>query len=993
MPVHFLSDADHHRLNRFPREISREELDHFFQLSDHERKEILPLRRDHNRLGFALQLCCLRFLGFFPDDLLAIPKTVIHYVAQQLTLDPELMQQYGQRGSTLRNHQRQIQALLGMRRATPSDLTRLEEWLQQRALEHDKPSLLFEMACDYLRQQHIIRIGTTRLEKLVSTARQQAQDITYETLQPLLSKDCRTFLDSLLEVDEELGKTRLAWLQRTPTGHNLTQMLTTLDKIVFLKTHSVMEWNLSAINANRLKLLARIGSRATNQYLKRANEVRRYPILLSFVKQSLYTFTDDLLEMFDQRLWELYRQAKRTFEKERIEATQSISHKLQTLRDIGQVLLDGEVKDKAVRPTTFKHITPEALALELAEAQQLIRPNNDAYVDYFGQSYRCVRLFSKRFLSTLVFNCQGEDQGILSALDGIRDLHAGRKQDIPAATKSDFIPETWRPYVFGDKGIDPHYFELATLWILRQQLRSGDIYVSHSQRFKQLERYLISKQDWLNYRQNTIHLTGTPLDPSVRIKDRESDLLRLAKQVEVRLNESDGVLRIEQDKIVLRPFDAEVHSPQVKQLSNQISARLPKLDITEVLIEVDTWTGFSKAFEHLHTPNPRTPDLLLHLYACLLAQCCNLDLQQMADVTGLTHQKLTWCNTWYIRDDTLKAATNTLINYHYHLPLSPLWGTGILSSSDGQRFPVKGKVRQARALPRYFGYGKGITFYTWTSDQFSQFGFKAIPSTSRDATYVLDEYLNNETELPLLEHTTDTAGYTDLIFALFDLLGLRFSPRLRDLGDQSLFRTSGVNVDSLPTLKPYLSEVINTQRIINQWDEILRLVGSLKLGWVSASLIIQKLQAYPRKHPLLRALQEYGRLIKTIHILRWYEDETTRRRLSRQLNKGEALHSLRSHLYFANQGQLKTKQDEQLHNQVGCLNLVTNLILIWNTVYMYEIVQHLRQEGQLIRDDDLMHIWPTRHAHINIYGKYYFNPKDIGRKKALRTIRTQGSQA
>ena len=96
--------------------------------------------------------------------------------------------------------------------------------------------------------------------------------------------------------------------------------------------------------------------------------------------------------------------------------------------------------------------------------------------------------------------------------------------------------------------------------------------------------------------------------------------------------------------------------------------------------------------------------------------------------------------------------------------MSRLWGTGMLSSSDGQRFPVKGKVRQARALPRYFGYGKGITFYTWTSDQFSQFGFKAIPSTKRDATYVLDEYLNNETELSLLEHTTDTAGYTDLIF-------------------------------------------------------------------------------------------------------------------------------------------------------------------------------------------------------------------------------------
>ena len=127
--------------------------------------------------------------------------------------------------------------------------------------------------------------------------------------------------------------------------------------------------------------------------------------------------------------------------------------------------------------------------------------------------------------------------------------------------------------------------------------------------------------------------------------------------------------------------------------------------------------------------------------------------------------------------------------------MSRHWGAGTFSSSDGQRFPASGKVRYATALPRYFGYGKGVTFYTWTADQFSQYGTKVIPTTVRDATYVLDEILDNETELPLLEHTTDTAGYTEIVFALFDLLGLQFSPRLRDLGDQRLFREgkSGVS--------------------------------------------------------------------------------------------------------------------------------------------------------------------------------------------------------
>lgn len=402
---------------------------------------------------------------------------------------------------------------------------------------------------------------------------------------------------------------------------------------------------------------------------------------------------------------------------------------------------------------------------------------------------------------------------------------------------------------------------------------------------------------------------------------------------------------------------------------------------------MDTLTGFSDHFEHLNLSQGRSSDLLIHLYACLLGQACNLGLWQMAQSANLTYQRLSWCNTWYIRDDTLREATKSLINYHYHLPLSHLWGGGMLSSSDGQRFPVKGKVRQARALPRYFGYGKGITFYTWTSDQFSQYGSKAIPSTTRDATYVLDEILNNETELPILEHTTDTAGYTELIFALFDLLGLRFSPRIRDLGDQKLYRTNKINMDAYPKLKEHLQGVINKERILNNWDEMLRLTGSLKMGWVTASLIIQKLQSYPRQHPLTRALQEYGKLIKTLHILRWYEDVHIRRRVSRQLNKGEAIHSLRTHLCYANQGKIQGQPDEQLSHQVGCLNLVTNIIILWNTIYMNKVVEQLKKENYSIEDEELKYIWPTRFQHINVYGRYQFNIDEIKKNGKLRKLR------
>ena len=157
-----------------------------------------------------------------------------------------------------------------------------------------------------------------------------------------------------------------------------------------------------------------------------------------------------------------------------------------------------------------------------------------------------------------------------------------------------------------------------------------------------------------------------------------------------------------------------------------------------------------------------------------------------------------------------------------------------MSSSDGQRFPVRGKVRNATALPRYFGYGQGLTFYTWTSDQFSQYGTKVISSTVRDATYVLDEILDNE--------TTDTAGYTDLVFALFDLLGMQFSPRIRDLGNRRLYRLKH-DATRYPTLDVRLTGRIDVTRLAHPWDEFLRVAGSLKQGHVTASLLVSRLQA------------------------------------------------------------------------------------------------------------------------------------------------------
>ncbi|HYT43595.1 MAG TPA: transposase, partial [Methylomirabilota bacterium] len=366
-------------------------------------------------------------------------------------------------------------------------------------------------------------------------------------------------------------------------------------------------------------------------------------------------------------------------------------------------------------------------------------------------------------------------------------------------------------------------------------------------------------------------------------------------------------------------------------------------------------------------------------------QACNFGLSQMAHIANLSYEKLAWFTTWYIREETLKLAFTTLVNYQYRQPLSAFWGDGSLASADGQRIPTAGKNRMATTLPRYFGFGRGVTLYTWTSDQYSQFGTKPVPTTTRDATYVLDEILGNESDLPISDFTVDTAGETELIFGMFGLLGLGFSPRLRDIGDQQLYRTD--KTVRFRNIEPLLHGTINEKLILNNYDNLLRVAGSLQLGFVTASLYISKLQAHPQKNIITRALQEFGKLEKTVFILHYIQDPVFRRDINSQLNKGEQIHALRQFIHFANEGKMRKHLEEGQINETSCLNVFTNAVIVWNTRYMWEIIAQLKAEGHNISDEDIKHLSPARYEHINPYGKYSFKVAEGLNRKELRPLR------
>lgn len=203
--------------------------------------------------------------------------------------------------------------------------------------------------------------------------------------------------------------------------------------------------------------------------------------------------------------------------------------------------------------------------------------------------------------------------------------------------------------------------------------------------------------------------------------------------------------------------------------------------------------------------------------------------------------------------------------------------------------------------------------------QASTYGTQIIVSTERDATYVLDEILGNTTELPILEHATDTHGQTLLTFALFDLAGRKLSPRIAKLPERQLWRPhEPARYQRWPLAGPLLSQRAQTGAIAEYWDDLLRIGGSLLGGYVSAALLVSRLQAGSRQHPLAKALLEYGKLLRTAHALRWFTDEAFRRRIGRQLNRGETLNELRRFIFYAHRGQILQRRHEDQTMQAHC---------------------------------------------------------------------------
>lgn len=576
-------------------------------------------------------------------------------------------------------------------------------------------------------------------------------------------------------------------------------------------------------------------------------------------------------------------------------------------------------------------------------------------------------------LSALQLVATPAAQPLADALVVIKDMYRKQSRKVPATAPLEFVPENWRKVVITPAGIDRQYYEFCALSELKGALRSGDIWVKGSRRYKNFDDYLIPEKDFDKL---------TPALPLPVSADYHEYITSRMTLLQSRLEEVNAMAALGE----LPDVEISDKGVKVSPLAELVYSMLPRPKITEILDEVNSWTTFTRHFSHIKNDITR-PDTRL-LLTTILADGINLGLTKMAEACpGSTKSSLEDIQAWYIRDETYSAALAELVNAQGKRPLAAFWGDGTTSSSDGQNFRTGSSGRYAGQVNPKYGQEPGRQFCTHISDQYSPF-YTCIISRVRDSTHVLDGLLYHESDLEIREHYTDTAGFTDHVFALMHLLGFAFCPRIRDLHDKKLFIKG--KADQYPTLQSLISTTrLNLKEIEIHWREVLRLATSIKQGTVTASLMLKKLASYPKQNGLAKALREIGRIERTLFMLDWFRDPALRRRVQAGLNKGEARNALARAVFMHRLGEIRDRGLENQSYQASGLTLLTAAIALWNTVYIERAIESLKRKKLPINDQLLSHLSPLGWEHINLNGDYVWRNNlklGTGKYRPLRNV-------
>ena len=364
------------------------------------------------------------------------------------------------------------------------------------------------------------------------------------------------------------------------------------------------------------------------------------------------------------------------------------------------------------------------------------------------------------------------------------------------------------------------------------------------------------------------------------------------------------------------------------------------------------------------------------LLAVITAQAMNHGNFLMSRTSDITYSALETTHQQYLRLATLQAANDMISNAISELPIFPHYSFDLVTlyaSVDGQKFGVERPTLKARHSRKYFGRGKGMVAYTLLCNHVPLQGW-LIGAHEFEAHHVFDIWYRNTTDIVPTAITGDMHSLNKVNFAILNWFGPRYEPRFTDLDKQlgEIYCTGDLAQYAHCLAKP--AGQIDLQAIINEKDNIDRIVATLALKEMTQGTLVRKLCTYDAD-PTRQAVFEYDKLVRSIYTLRYLRDPQLQRNVHRSQNRIESYHQLRSAIaQVGGKKELigRTDLDIEISNQ--CARLIANAIVYYNSAILSRLLTAYKAKasGNEAALALITSTSPVAWRHVHLNGRYAF---------------------
>ena len=945
--------------------------------------EVAKCRRDHNRLGFAYQIGFVRLFNRFPaQQPLEICDELLNFVALQLNIDAANIEAYAVRQHTVSDHQASVRDYLKLTVLDPGQAQALERFIFEESCRLEQTASLLARAREFLKGRRVLFPAESALLRLVGEQRKRAREHIVAKLAEGLPPGVVKALDGLLEVKHGEATSGLQAIKANPAKPSATAMQGLADKLAAIEATGVLAVDLSWLNANYQRALFHYVRKCSADRLREVARPRRLAALACFLRQSYRDAVDQAVDMFDKLLTRTHTRAEHELSDQMRSQRQTIKAALAALRSLGMIILDDTVGNDALRPRLFAAVPREELEAQVAGLTEWVTGTKSDVFHGLVRRFSHLRQFSPVLLRALEFSPDAGDGDVpcLEALRVLKEMNADLKRKLPEDAPTDFIPKRLLPLVVTDGKPDRKAWECALLLKLQDDLRSGNLSVKHGKRFGRFEDYFLPQERWEPLRKSFFQRSGLPADAK-DVPDHLTKRLNTAYDLFLKTAPGNSYATVDERGWHLSTDAAETldaaAQTRLDDLRRWLTKQMRTIRLPDLLIEVDNDLRFTEHFVPPAQRGGRDAEDVCTLLAVVLAHGCNIGLHTMAQITqGVTYKQLKRVSDWQMTEEAQRAALAALVHAISRLDATLHWGEGRTSASDGQRFAMPRKVLQQTYSTRFSDFA--LEFYSFVADNYAPFYSTPIECTDRDAAFVLDGLLYNESDLDLEEHYTDTHGYTEINFAAFAMLGRRFCPRIRGLQKQRLYRLDvGRDYGPLAGLVGRADRTIDPQVIAEQWDRMGQFYSSLESGHTTASVALKRLASCTAKNRFYRANRDLGRVFKTEFLLGYLSEPQLRARIRRGLLKVEQLHALARDVYYGRRGRINARELYEQMNSCSCLTLILACVIYWQAKEISRVVRWCQPENDQIDVALLEHVSPIEWDNVILYGQYVLDRAQV----------------